>query len=70
MHFVSLHGCGWQLRALVLWKGGFLLLHLAFIPQQSPARYQGYLLWPALTSTSDSVGAVWASVSDTAVALG
>lgn len=41
MHFVSLHGCGWQLRALVLWKGGFFAAAPG-IPQQSPAHYQGY----------------------------
>lgn len=46
--FVSLHGCSWQLRALVLWKRGFLQFHLAFL---SSCRHSARetLRWPALT---------------------
>lgn len=46
--FVSLHGCGWQLRALVLWKCGFLLLHLALLSSYRHAARET-LCWPALT---------------------
>lgn len=46
--FVSLHGCGWQLRALVLWKRGFLLFHLAFLSSHWHAARET-LRWPVLT---------------------
>lgn len=46
--FVSLHGCGWQLRALVLWKRGFLLFHLALLSSLQHAARET-LCWPALT---------------------
>lgn len=46
--FVSLHGCGWQLQALVPWKRGFLLFCLAFLSSRRHTARET-LRWPALT---------------------
>lgn len=46
--FVSLHGCGWQLQALVPWKRGFLLFCLVFLSSRRHTARET-LRWPVLT---------------------